>query len=58
MGQRLLALYRRIRISRTAWACIAGACVLLALSEIVWLWHSWPVRQVLDAEQVRAGPSV
>jgi hypothetical protein len=58
MGQRLLALYRRIRLSRMAWACIALACVLFALSEIIWLWHAWPVRQVLDAEQVRVGPSV
>jgi hypothetical protein len=58
MDQRLLALFRRIRISRTAWACIAVACVLCAISETLWLWHAWPVRQVLDAEQVRAGPSV
>jgi hypothetical protein len=32
--------------------------VLFAISETLWLWHAWPVRQVLDAEQVRAGPSV
>jgi hypothetical protein len=58
MGQRLLALYRRFRPSRAAWACIAAACALLAISEVIWLWHSWPVRQVLDAEQVHVGPSV
>ncbi len=30
---------------------------LLAISEILWLWQSWPVRQVLDTVQpVSAGP--
>lgn len=32
------------------WLLAAGA--LLVLSEVLWLWHSWTVRELLDAETV------
>jgi hypothetical protein len=38
------------------YALIAAA--LLATSEILWLWHSWPVRQVLEGERLTAGASI
>jgi hypothetical protein len=33
------------------------AAALLASSEVIWLWHSWPVRQVLEAEKQISGVS-
>jgi hypothetical protein len=41
-----------------AWPYVLIAAALLVLSEILWLWHSWPVRQVLDGEQAIAGASI
>ena len=33
---------------RTPWlALAAGACALLVLSEALWLWQTWPVRELL-----------
>jgi hypothetical protein len=49
---------RRLRPPRVAWPYFLIAAALLVLSEILWLWHSWPVRQVLDAEQAIAGVSI
>jgi hypothetical protein len=40
---------------RLAWPFLAGALVLLLASEVLWLWHSWPVRELLDTEQIGAG---
>jgi hypothetical protein len=34
------------------------AAALLAASEVIWLWHSWPVRQVLGAEKQISGASL
>ena len=31
---------------------------LLVLSEVLWLWHSWPVREALDTEQITSGASI
>jgi hypothetical protein len=31
------------------------AAALLAASEVIWLWHAWPVRQVLDREKQISG---
>jgi hypothetical protein len=31
------------------------AAALLAASQLLWLWYSWPVRHVLDDEQVTIG---
>jgi hypothetical protein len=51
----LKAWSRRLQPSRGAWPYVLIAAALLVLSEILWLWHSWPVRQVLDGEQAIAG---
>lgn len=47
--------FKHLQPTRAAWICAAAACVLLAASEVLWLWHSWPVREVLESEQVTAG---
>ena len=31
------------------------AAALLAISQVLWLWYSWPVRHVLDDEQLTIG---
>jgi hypothetical protein len=40
---------------RLVWPFLAGALVLLLASEVIWLWHSWPVRELLDTEQIGQG---
>jgi len=40
---------------RLAWPFLAAALVLLLASEVIWLWHSWPVRELLDTEQISPG---
>ena len=45
------------KLSHRLWAYLLVALVLLGISEALWLWHSWPVREVLDAEQLRAETS-
>ncbi|MCM2251281.1 MAG: hypothetical protein NDJ19_02860 [Ramlibacter sp.] len=35
---------------RAAGPYVLVALALLVASELLWLWHSWPVRQVLDSE--------
>lgn len=32
-----------------------AAATLLAASQLLWLWYSWPVRHVLDDEQATLG---
>ena len=32
-----------------------AAAALLAASQLLWLWYSWPVRHVLDDEQATLG---
>jgi hypothetical protein len=49
---------RRLGSSRAVWPYFLAAAALLALSEILWLWHSWPVRQVLESEQLSVGASL
>jgi hypothetical protein len=34
------------------------AAALLAASQILWMWHSWPVREILDAERPTLGASM
>jgi hypothetical protein len=46
------------RLPRTAWVYVLAAAALLAVSQLLWLWHSWPVREILDAERPIAGASV
>lgn len=38
-----------------AWLRVAGiAAVLLVLSEAIWLWQTWPVRELLQPEPAAA----
>jgi len=46
------------RLPRAAWVYMLAAVVLLAVSQLLWLWHSWPVREILNSEQPVAGASV
>jgi hypothetical protein len=52
------SLYRRLWPLRTVWPYALVAAALLVASEILWLWHSWPVRQVLDGERLTTGASI
>ena len=49
---------RRWRPLRAVWPYVLIAVALLAASEVLWLWYSWPVRQVLESEQPSAGASI
>lgn len=57
LSHRLALGSQRLRSWRRVWAYLLVALVLLGISEVLWLWHSWPVREVLDAEQLTAGAS-
>lgn len=49
---------RRIpRLSRWSLVVILIALFLLGVSEMLWLWRSWPVRDVLNQVVAHAGPS-
>ena len=49
---------RRIpRLSRWSLVVILIALFLLGISEMLWLWRSWPVRDVLNHVVAQAGPS-
>lgn len=48
----------RWRLPRAAWVYLLAAAGLLAVSELLWMWHSWPVREILDAERAVWGPTV
>ena len=55
LSHRLARRPRRLRSWRQVWPFLLLAIALLGISEVLWLWHSWPVREVLDAEQLTAG---
>jgi hypothetical protein len=46
---------RRLRAIGAVLPYVLLAAALLGISEMLWLWHSWPVRHVLDSEQLIAG---
>ena len=48
----------RLQGLRAVLPYVLVAAALLAASEVIWLWHSWPVRQVLEGEQRIAGASL
>lgn len=58
LSRRVGAWVGRLRLPRTPWVYALAAAALLALSQLLWLWHSWPVREILDAERPVAGASV
>jgi hypothetical protein len=58
LSRRLGAWLAQLRLPRAAWVYGLAAIVLLALSQLLWLWHSWPVREILDAERPAAGATI
>ncbi len=48
----------QLRLPRSAWFYVLAAVALLAVSQLLWMWHSWPVREILDAEHPVAGASM
>jgi hypothetical protein len=45
-------------LPRASWVYVLAAAALLGVSQLLWWWHSWPVREILDAERPTAGASV
>lgn len=58
LSRKLVAWGRRLRLPRGPWAYILVALALAAASEILWLWHSWPVREILQTEHAASGASL
>lgn len=58
LSRKLGAWFGQWRLPRAAWVYVLAAAALLAVSQLLWLWHSWPVREILDAERSIAGASV
>ena len=42
---------------RSCPGCALAVLALLAVSQALWLWHSWPVRELLDRDQFVVGLS-
>lgn len=42
-------------MARSIAAYLLVVVALLGVSQLLWLWHSWPVRHVLDSEQLIVG---
>ena len=57
LGRRLLAWCGRLRLPRARWVYVLAAIALLGASELLWLWHSWPVREILESEKTITGPT-
>jgi hypothetical protein len=57
LGHRLARGCRRLRLPRARWVYVLAAIALLGASEVLWLWHSWPVREILETEKLVAGPT-
>lgn len=57
-GSALAVWHRLLRAVRAVLPYLLIAAALLAVSEMLWLWHSWPVRHVLDSEQLIAGAAL
>jgi hypothetical protein len=53
--QRLRTWLKRMQPPRAVWLYLALACALLVASEVLWLWHSWPVRELLESERAIPG---
>jgi hypothetical protein len=49
---------RHLRLLRASWPYLLAAAALVGASELLWLWHSWPVRQVLETERLISGGSI
>ncbi|ROZ69617.1 hypothetical protein [Ramlibacter sp. WS9] len=57
-GQEWIARLRRLRLPRARWVYVLVALALLAASQVLWLWHSWPVREILESEKLVVGATV
>lgn len=57
-GDTLASWHRLLRAVRVVLPYLLLAAALLGISEMLWLWHSWPVRHVLDSEQLIAGAAL
>jgi hypothetical protein len=57
-SRKWLAWFGRWRLPRSPWVYVLVAAALLAASQILWMWHSWPVREILDAERPALGASL
>jgi hypothetical protein len=53
-----MAWCRRLRLPRARWVYLLVAVALLGASQVLWLWHSWPVREILESEMLVAGAPV
>ena len=58
LGHRLVAWCGRLRLPRAWWVYVLVAITLLAASELLWLWHSWPVREILEGEKLVSGATL
>ncbi|MDF2466142.1 MAG: hypothetical protein K0Q43_4377 [Ramlibacter sp.] len=58
LSRKVSAWFAQWRLPSSAWVYLLAAAALLAVSQLLWLWHSWPVREILDAERPAAGASV
>ena len=58
LSRKALAWLGHLRLPRAAWVYVLAAAVLLGVSQLLWLWHSWPVREILDAERAITGAPV
>lgn len=58
LSRKVSAWFAQWRLPGSAWVYLLAAAALLAVSQLLWLWHSWPVREILDAERPAAGASV
>ncbi len=56
-GQKLAAWCGRLRLPRSPWVYLLVAVALLAASEVLWRWHSWPAREILETEKLMWGPT-
>jgi hypothetical protein len=54
----LVAWRGRSWLPRSPWPYVLAGAALLALSQLLWLWHSWPVREILNAERPVAEGSI
>jgi hypothetical protein len=57
-AQLLIERFRRFRLPRARWVYVLVAMALLGASQVLWLWHSWPVREILESEKLVVGATV
>ena len=58
LSRKWVTWFAQWRLPRAAWVYVLAAAILLVVSQLLWRWHSWPVREILDGERPVAGASV